>query len=174
MVLMSYRTILHRALQIRILIWDPGIGVLGSPEFEGVDIRVERLLEELTEDLLHMIILLIKSIGVSCVMSTWSFHDLSGAYYMSHRWIWDPGIILIQLLLENKHYFSREDYNVPIFCCCYVIEWDACQSSRWDCQRVQEILRGFIGPDLHHSSYFIIRIHSTQLGFGSVAFRQFP
>jgi hypothetical protein len=40
--------------------------------------------------------------------------------------------------------------------------------ARWGCQRVQEILRGFIGPDLHRSSYFIIRIHSAQLGFGSL------
>jgi hypothetical protein len=32
-----------------------------------------------------------------------------------HKWIWDPGIIciLIQLLLEDKKYSSREDYNVP-------------------------------------------------------------
>jgi hypothetical protein len=45
-----------------ILIWDPGIGMLGSPEFGGIDIRVEWLLEELTEDIWHMIILIIKSI----------------------------------------------------------------------------------------------------------------
>ena len=70
---------------VHILIWDPRIGVLGSPKFDGVEIRVERLLEELTEDLLHMIILLIKSIWVACVVSTWRGHVLRGAYYMSHR-----------------------------------------------------------------------------------------
>jgi hypothetical protein len=47
---------------VHILIWDPGIRVFGSPVVDGVEIRVERLPEELTEDLLHMIILLIRSI----------------------------------------------------------------------------------------------------------------
>jgi hypothetical protein len=36
-------------------------------------------------------------------------------YYVSHRWTWDPGIILegIQLFLEDKQFSSREDCNVP-------------------------------------------------------------
>jgi len=78
-----------------------------------------------------MIILLGMSLWVSCMMRTWRGHDLRGAYYMSHKWIWDPGIIykLIQLLLEDKQYSSREDCNVPIFGCFYVTEWDAYQSS---------------------------------------------
>jgi len=102
--------------------------VLSSLEFDGVEIRVERLLEELTENLLHMIILLIRRIRVACVVSTWRDHVLRGEYYMSHRWIWDPGIIhrLIQLLLEDKQYSSREDCNVPIFGFTYVTDWDAC------------------------------------------------
>jgi hypothetical protein len=102
--------------------------VLSSLEFDGVEIRVERLLEELTENLLHMIILLIKRIRVACVVSTWRDHVLRGEYYMSHGWIWDPRIIhgLIQLLLEDKQYSSREDCNVPIFGFTYVTDWDAC------------------------------------------------
>ena len=45
-------------------------------------------------------------------------HDcssLDGFYCVSHRWTWDPGIILegIRLLLEDKQFSSREDYNVP-------------------------------------------------------------
>jgi hypothetical protein len=41
--------------------------------------------------------------------------SLDGAYCVSHRWTWDPGIIFrwIQLLLEDKQYSSREDYNAP-------------------------------------------------------------
>jgi hypothetical protein len=39
---------------------------------------------------------------------------------------------------------------------------------------VQGLLRGILGSVLHLSSYFIIMIHSAQLGFGSVAFRRFP
>ena len=40
---------------------------------------------------------------------------LGGAYFVSHRWTWDPYIIcgLIHLLLEDKQYSSREDCNVP-------------------------------------------------------------
>jgi hypothetical protein len=77
---------------IRILIWDLGIGVIGSPEFDGVKIRVEWLLGELTEDWVHTIILLIRSIWVSCVVSTWRGHVLRRAHYRSHKWIWDLGI----------------------------------------------------------------------------------
>jgi hypothetical protein len=156
---------------VRILIWDPGIGVLGSLEFDGVDIRVERLLEELIEDLLHMIILLIRSIWVSCVMSTWSCHDLRGAYYMSHRWIWDPDILLIQLWLEDKQHFSREDCNVPIFGCCYVTEWGACQSSQMGLSMSSGDIEGvLLGPTyiVHHISSSGSILHN--LAFGSVAF----
>jgi hypothetical protein len=119
--------------------------MLGSLEFGGVDIRVEWLLEELTKDIWHMIILLIRSIWGSCVESTWTGHILRGPYFMSHRWIWDPGIIciLIQLLLEEKQYFIREDCNVPNFGCCYVTEWDACQSSQMGLTTSSGDIEGF-------------------------------
>ena len=40
---------------------------------------------------------------------------LDGFYYVSHRWTWDPGILLggIWVLLEDKQFSSREDCNVP-------------------------------------------------------------
>jgi hypothetical protein len=40
---------------------------------------------------------------------------LDGFYYVTHRWTWDPGIILerIRLLLEDKQFSSGEDCNVP-------------------------------------------------------------
>ena len=71
---------------------------------------------------MHMIILLIRSIWVSCMVIPWRGRVLKRDYYRSHRWIWDLGIIyrLIQLLLEDKQYSSREDYNVPIFGYYYV------------------------------------------------------
>ena len=78
---------------VHILIWDIGIGVFGSPYFNGVDIRVEHMLESMIEDLPQMIILLIRSIQVACVVRTWRDHVLRGDYYMSQRWIWDTGII---------------------------------------------------------------------------------
>jgi hypothetical protein len=98
------------------LAWDPGITGLGISLIDGVEFRVEWLLGELTEILWPLIILLIRSMWVSCVVSTWRDHILRGVYLVSHRWIWDPGIICswIQLLLEDKQYFGREDCNVPI------------------------------------------------------------
>jgi hypothetical protein len=41
--------------------------------------------------------------------------SMDGVYCVSHRWTWDPGIILegIWLLLEDKQFSSREDCNVP-------------------------------------------------------------
>jgi hypothetical protein len=42
--------------------------------------------------------------------------------------------------------------------------------ANWILQRVHELLRDILGSSLHRSSYFIIMIHSTQIGFGSVAF----
>jgi len=107
---------ISRDITVHILIWDPGIGVLGSSSFHGVEFRVEWLLGELTEILWPLITLLIRSMWVSCVVSTWRGHILMGVYLVSHRWIWDPGIICswIQLFLEDKKYSGREDCNVPI------------------------------------------------------------
>jgi hypothetical protein len=107
---------ISRGIAVHILIWDPRIGVLGSSTFDGVEFQVEWLLGKLTKILGPLIILLIRSICVSCVVSTWRCHILRGVYLVSHRWIWDPGIICswIQLLLEDKQYSSvREDCNVP-------------------------------------------------------------
>jgi hypothetical protein len=41
--------------------------------------------------------------------------SLDGFYYVSHRWTWDPGILVggIWVLLEDKQFSSREDCNVP-------------------------------------------------------------
>jgi hypothetical protein len=90
---------------------------------DGVEIRVERS----PEDLLHMIVLLIRRILGACVASTLMNHVLRGEYLMSPRWIWDPGIIhsLIQLLIEDKQYSSMKDSHVPIFGFPYVTVWDA-------------------------------------------------
>jgi hypothetical protein len=84
---------ISRCIAVHILIWDPGIGMLGSSTFDGVEFRVEWLLGELTEILWTLIILLIRIMWVSCVVSTWRDHTLRGVYLVSHRWIWDPGII---------------------------------------------------------------------------------
>jgi hypothetical protein len=116
----------------------------------------------LIEDLFHLIILLAKSIWVSCVISTWRGHILRGAYYRSHKWIWDPGITyrLIELLLEDKQYSSREDCNVPIFGHYYVTECYAYQSSQMGVTTSSGDIEGFYWARLasfiifHHQDPF--------------------
>jgi hypothetical protein len=105
-----------QGIVVHILIWDPGFGVLGSSMFDGFEFQVEWLLGELTEILWPLIILLIRSMWVSCMVSIWRGHILRGVYLVSHMWIWDPGIICswIQLFLEDMQYSSKEDCNVPI------------------------------------------------------------
>jgi hypothetical protein len=118
---------------IHILVWDPRIRVIGSPVVDVVEIRVERLPEELTEDPLHMIVLLIRNILGACVANTLRDHVFfRGEYFMSHRWIWDPGIIhnLIQLFLKDKQFLSKEGCNFPIFGFLYVPVWEVGQSSQ--------------------------------------------
>jgi hypothetical protein len=41
--------------------------------------------------------------------------SLDGVYSVSHKWTWDPGIIIeeIWLLLEDKQFYNRQDCNVP-------------------------------------------------------------
>jgi hypothetical protein len=92
---------------------------------------------------------------------------------VSHRWIWDPGIICswIQLLLEDKQYSGREDCNVPILGHYNITECYAYQSSQIGVTESSGDIEGFYWARL---ASFIIRIHSAQLGFGSVAFRRFP
>jgi hypothetical protein len=89
---------------------------------------------------------------------------------VSHRWIWDPGIICswIQLLLEDKQYSSREDCNVPILGHYNITECYAYQSSQIGVTESSGDIEGFYWDRL---ASFIIRIHSAQLGFGFVAFR---
>jgi hypothetical protein len=162
-----------QGIAVHILIWDPGIGVLGSSVFDGVEFRVEWLLGELTEVLWPLIILLIRSIWVSCVVSTWRGHILRGAYFVSHRWIWDPGIIcrLIQLLLEDKQYSSREDCNVPIFGHYYITECYAYQSSQTGVTASSRDIEGFYWARL---ASFIIFHHQDPFRTAWLWFRCIP
>jgi hypothetical protein len=60
--------------------------------------------------------------------------SLDGFYYVSHRWTWDPRIILegIRLLLKDKQFSSREDCNVPTLGNHYRAETYDDQSSQMD------------------------------------------
>ena len=69
---------------------------------------------------------------------------------------------------------SLNDCNVPTLGHHYITECYADQSIQIGVIASTRAIEGFIGPNLHRSSYFIIMIHSAQIGFGSFAFRQFP
>jgi hypothetical protein len=72
---------------------------------------------------------------------------LDGAYCVSHRWTWDPSIIygLIQLLLEDKQYSSREDCNVPTLGHHYITECYDDQSSQMEVIASTGAIEGFFG-----------------------------
>jgi hypothetical protein len=60
--------------------------------------------------------------------------SLDGVYCVSHKWTWDPDIILeeIWLLLEDKQFSSREDCNVPTLGHHYIAKVYDDQSSQMD------------------------------------------
>jgi hypothetical protein len=64
---------------------------------------------------------------------------------VSHRWIWDPGIICswIQLFLEDKQYSDREDCNVPILGHYNFTECYAYQSSQIGVKESLGDIKGF-------------------------------
>ena len=164
-----------QGIAFHILIWYPGIGVLGSSMFDGVELRVDWLLGELSEILWPLIILLIRSMWVSCMVSTWSGHILKGVYLVSHRWIWDPSIICIciQLLLEDKQYSGREDCNVPILGHYNITECYAYQSSQIGVPESSGDIEGFYCPDLHRSSSGSIPHSLVLVSLRSDDFRNF-
>jgi hypothetical protein len=102
--------------------------------------------------------------------------SLDGLYYVSHRWTWDPGIILegIRLLLEDKQFSSKEDCNVPTLGHHHRAETYDDQSSQMDVIASTGVFERHCGVQL----VFIIIFHHyepfTQVGFGFVPFRRFP
>jgi hypothetical protein len=81
-------------------------------------------------------------------------------YYVPYRWIWDLGIILgwIWLLLEDKQFSSREDYNVPTLGHHYISGYYDDQSSQMDFIASTVTIEGYFGVWLtslilfHHST----------------------
>jgi hypothetical protein len=76
--------------------------------------------------------------------------SLDGAYCVSHRWTWDPGIIFgwVQLLLEDKQYSSREDCNVPTLGHHYITECYDDQSSQMEVIASTGTIEGYFGVRL--------------------------
>jgi hypothetical protein len=76
--------------------------------------------------------------------------SLDGVYCVSHRWTWDPGIILegIWLLLEDKQFSSREDCNVPTLGHHYITEGYDDQSSQMEVIASTGIIERYFGVRL--------------------------
>jgi hypothetical protein len=76
-----------------------------------------------------------------------------------HRWTWEPNIIygFIQLLLEDKQYSSREDYNVPTLGHHYIIECYDDQSSQMEVTMSTGDIEGFFW--VHLASLILFHHH---------------
>jgi hypothetical protein len=90
--------------------------------------------------------------------------SLGGFYYVSHKWTWDPGIILggIWLLLEDKQFSSKEDCNVPTLGHHYIAKVYDDQSSQVDVIASAWVIEKHFGIQLasftpfHHYDLFHI------------------
>jgi hypothetical protein len=99
--------------------------------------------------------------------------SLDGFYYVSHRWTWDPGIILegIRLLLEDKQFSSREDCNVPTLGHHHSAEIYDDQSSQMDVIASTGVFERHCGV---HLALIIIFHHYEPFRTGWLWFRCIP
>jgi hypothetical protein len=99
--------------------------------------------------------------------------SLDGVYCVSHRWTWDPGIILegIWLLLEDKQFSSREDCNVPTLGHHYITEGYDDQSSQMEVIASTEIIERYFGVRL---ASLILFHHYDPFRTGWLWFRCIP
>jgi hypothetical protein len=99
--------------------------------------------------------------------------SLEGFYCVSHRWTWDPGIILegIRLLLEDKQFSSREDCNVPTLGHHHSAEVYDDQSSQMDVIASTGVIERHCGVQL---ALLIIFHHYEPFRTGWLWFRCIP
>jgi len=99
--------------------------------------------------------------------------SLDGFYYVSHRWTWDPGILLqgIWVLLEDKQFSSREDCNVPTLGHHHRAEIYDDQSSQMDARESTGVFERHCGV---HLALMIIFHHYEPFRIGWLWFRCIP
>jgi hypothetical protein len=98
---------------------------------------------------------------------------LDGFHYVSHRWTWDPGILLggIWVLLEDKQFSSREDCNVPTLGHHHRAETYDDQSSQMDVIASTGVFERHCGVKL---AFIIIFHHYDPFCTGWLWFRSIP
>jgi hypothetical protein len=99
--------------------------------------------------------------------------SFEGFYYVSHRWTWDPGILVewIWLLLEDKQFSSREDCNVPTLGHHHRAETYDDQSSQMDVIANTGVFERHCGVQL---AFIIIFHHHEPFRTGWLWFRSIP
>jgi hypothetical protein len=99
--------------------------------------------------------------------------SFEGFYYVSHRWTWDPGILVewIWLLLEDKQFSSREDCNVPTLGHHHRAETYDDQSSQMDVIASTGVFERHCGVQL---AFIIIFHHYEPFRIGWLWFRSIP
>jgi hypothetical protein len=96
-----------------------------------------------------------------------------GFYCVSHRWTWDPGILVEWnwLLLEDKQFSSREDCNVPTLGHHHRAETYDDQSSQMDVIASTGVFERHCGVQLE---FIIIFHHYEPFHIGWLWFRSIP
>jgi hypothetical protein len=99
--------------------------------------------------------------------------SFEGFYYVSHRWTWDPGILVewIWLFLEDKQFSSREDCNVPTLGHHHRAETYDDQSSQMDVIASTGVFERHCGVQL---VFIIIFHHYEPFRTGWLWFRSIP
>jgi hypothetical protein len=99
--------------------------------------------------------------------------SFEGFYYVSHRWTWDPSILVewIWLLLEDKQFSSREDCNVPTLGHHHRAENYDDQSSQMDVIASTGVFERHCGVQLE---FIIIFHHYEPFRTGWLWFRSIP
>jgi hypothetical protein len=99
--------------------------------------------------------------------------SFEGFYCVSHRWTWDPGILVewIWLLLEDKQFSSREDCNVPTLGHHHRAETYDDQSSQMDVIASTRVFERHCGVQL---AFIIIFHHYEPFRTGWLWFRSIP
>jgi hypothetical protein len=99
--------------------------------------------------------------------------SFEGFYCVSHRWTWDPGILVewIWLLLEDKQFSSREDCNVPTLGHHHRAETYDDQSSQMDVIANTGVFERHCGVQL---AFIIIFHHHEPFRTGWLWFHSIP
>ena len=75
--------------------------------------------------------------------------SLDGFYYVSHRWTWDPGILLREIWVLPSNFLAGRTVMSPLWDIIIGQRFMMTRVARWMLERVQGYLRGIVKSILH-------------------------